>query len=315
MLALLFFLALACSVSGGTGRAVGWRQPLDFVPVGGLQLGRYILGSSAPWSLNKDGLPYYFFVLESKVDGHVSAEQLHDHFHGKSGGYHPELKELLETLLEEEPEGRDMNVLDVGANVGSFSLHAASLNVRVFAFEMQPELYTLVELSKRVNGFTKLHVHNAALWHETGVEISFTPMEGNLGGTALQTDAKSGALKMKTTRLVDHFFHGPVFFLKLDCEGAEQHVLAGFAEPLANGTVKHLFMETRSNQAHIINYFYDIGFMCSPRDCDRNLVDKQTFAEHIRSPLFSANVYCKFVGPAVANPPVLEMLANDIKIV
>ena len=28
--------------------------------------------------------------------------QLHTHFHGKSGGYHAELKELLETLLAKE---------------------------------------------------------------------------------------------------------------------------------------------------------------------------------------------------------------------
>ena len=67
-----------------------------------------------------------------------------------------------------------MTVLDVGANIGSFSLHAAALGLHVHAFEMQPELVMLVELSKRANGFTKLHVHNAALWHESGVPISFT---------------------------------------------------------------------------------------------------------------------------------------------
>jgi len=206
-----------------------------------------------------------------------------------------------------------MSILDVGANVGSFSLHAASLALHVHAFEMQPELATLVELSRRVNGFMKLHVHNQALWHVAGESLSFTPLEGNLGGTALKRDG-SGSVTMNTSRLGDHF-KGAVFFMKLDCEGAEQHVLAGYAEQLASGAVRHLFMETRANQAHVIAWLYDIGFQCSPRDCDRELVSKAEFAQHISNPRYSANVYCKYVGPKMAHPPTLELLDNEISIV
>jgi FkbM family methyltransferase len=306
-------LAFWCSVTFSL--AQGWRTALDFgaglVPRGGLPLGRYRLGSSEPWTLSS-GKVYHFFVLEPTLDAHVSGEQLHDHLHGKSGGYHPELKALLETLLQEEPDGMEMTVLDVGANLGSFSLHAASLNVRTRAFEMQPELAMLLELGKRVNGFVKLHVHNVALWDVAGVNVSFTPRIGNLGGTALKLSA-DGSHALTTSRLSD-LFNGAVFFLKLDCEGTEQHVLAGFSKPLVRGAVRHLYMETRANQAHVISWLYDIGFRCSPRDCDRQLVDKQTFAQHIQDPGFSANVYCKFFGPVMKDPPTLVMLNNDAEI-
>lgn len=259
--------------------------------------------------------PYYFFVLDSSLDSHVSAEMLHSHEHtvkgGVSGGHHPELKVLLQALLADEPDGRRMSVLDVGANVGSFALHAASLGLRVFAFEMQPELATLLELSKRVNGYKRMRVHNAALWNASGVPITFTPLDGNLGGTAARTDG-SGAKSIISSTLSDHFYHGKVFLLKLDCERAEQYVLAGFAKHLASGHVRHLLMEASQHQRHIYEWLYSIGFRCGVDDVSRHVASREEFMRLTSNPGWLNpgwlnNILCTFEGPVLADPPTLQM--------
>ena len=128
------------------------------------------------------GKYYYFLVFNNRhIDKYVSPVMI------KTGGaWELFLNSLLRFLVNEQVQiGEDpkaLSVIDAGANVGAFSLYAGSLGCRVFAFEMQPLVHLLLELSVRISGYRdRVQVFNVPLWNYTR-EVYFTPVQGNLGG-------------------------------------------------------------------------------------------------------------------------------------
>jgi len=276
---------------------------LDHIPTeGGYRLSDVFLGRSE--KRDYKGSHLFFFALDPAIDQYVSGSML-----GNSGGWEAGLNELFETLATEanfKPRnhgapliGDQHNatplVLDVGANIGAFSLFVASLGYYLYSFEMQERIFTLLELSRRLNGYHRMTLFHTALWNETGREVKFTPVVGNFGGTSVMNNA--GEVTMRTKRL-DEFVPRSVdvFFLKIDVENAEEFVLSGFADAMTAGRVKHMVMETRSNQASLVGWFYDIGFSCGYYD--RQLVPKTEFVTRIAqlSGGNYADIYCRFVG-------------------
>lgn len=127
------------------------------------------------------------------------------------GQWEPEMNFLFTLLWEQEVEKQKQNpveekiVLDLGVNFGAFFLHAASLGAPIVGIEMQPKLFTAVEKSSRLSGFTNnAHLYNKAVWYRQK-ELSFTPnyyspRVYNLGHTWLNMD-KTGKYVINTTRV------------------------------------------------------------------------------------------------------------------
>ena len=138
----------------------------------------------------------------------------------QSGGIWAQpLNDLFLSLIKGRKK-EPLVVVDLGANVGPFSLFVASQGyevryrtrrthccdqglrvkaryfvythmdtrcdapcmLQVYSFEMQLHVYTMLELSRRINHYSNMHLFNAALWNETGIELSYRPLHGNLGG-------------------------------------------------------------------------------------------------------------------------------------
>jgi len=261
-------------------------EELEFVPErGGWPMNDVLIGKSS--TLDYRGHHYYFFVLDPAIDKYVSNSMLND------GGWENDLNQLLDDLLREEPSSKDMPILDVGANIGAFSLHAASRGCRVFSFEMQPRLYSLLQLSRRMNGYKSLIIHHAALWNETGAPVSFTPEVGNFGGTSLQSGGKERTNEMRTTRIDELLPEGEVFFMKIDVENNEERVLHGMESLLLSQSVRHFVMETRSNQQHMIGWFYRMGYTCGIK-YDRTLLGEEAMRQHVAESGLS-DIYCTVV--------------------
>ncbi len=99
---------------------------------------------------------------------------------------------------------QDTVVLDIGANVGTFSLTAALRSEHVFAVEP----YLTEELKR-----------NVALNHS-----NVTVIDGGLGDGSMQTGTWEGKTKMFQTYTLGDLIRmcgGHVDFLKCDCEGPE----------------------------------------------------------------------------------------------
>jgi FkbM family methyltransferase len=171
---------------------------------------------------------------------------------------------LLQKLIQSDKGHSKLPVVDIGANLGAFSLFAASLECNVWSYEMQPMIYTMLEMSKSINGYHHMKVFNAALWNESNIEISFTPNRGNFGSTSLISNSGTkGAVVMRTQRFDELFRHQNIFFLKIDAENSEEFILRGMDKILQQRKVRHIFMEFRANQAHVIDWFYDMGYKCA----------------------------------------------------
>ena len=267
---------------------------------GGYVLQDVVLGRSE----RKDyrGSDWLFFALNPRIDNFVSGSML-----ANGGVWEGGLNSLFESLANEagfkpteyrrRKNGGTPIVLDVGANIGAFSLSVAALGYPLYSFEMQERIFTLLELSRRVNGYHRMRLFHSALWNVTGHKVSFTPAIGNFGGTSVMV--QTGEVTMMTRRLEELVpAEAEIFFMKVDVENAEEYVLSGFSDAMKSGRVKHMVMETRGNQANLVGWFYDIGFTCGLYD--RNFWTREAAVQRISAVTGDGyvDIYCKCTQPS-----------------
>ena len=151
------------------------------------------------------------------------------------GSWEPHVTTALTALL-----GEGDVFLDVGANLGYFSLIAASLvgpGGRVLAFEPAPTTRGYLMRSVERNGFANVEVRPEALWSEAGaMTLMETP---RLGGSHLATEAEGSGRAVEVPLAALDGLRGEgalsidrLHLVKMDIEGAEPFALAGMERVL-----------------------------------------------------------------------------------
>jgi FkbM family methyltransferase len=124
--------------------------------------------------------------------------------------------------------GKDSVVLDVGANIGAFSVFAAKRAKRVFAIEALPQNFKLLQKNLEANDLNNVVCENIALTSKRG-KIDFYPGKTNLGGSSMYIKTYSGKKTMVEGITLDSFFSRynikHIDVMKMDIEGAEYDVL------------------------------------------------------------------------------------------
>ena len=177
-----------------------------------------------------------------------------------NGTYEREQTALFEKLLHAGD-----TVLDVGANVGYYTLLASVLvggGGRVHAFEPEPRNAEFLRRHVRINGRGNVSVEQAAVSDRVGTaRFDF----GSGTGTGHLADA--GAIEVRTLRLDDHCAaHGlKPRAIKIDVEGAEMSVLAGARQTLE----RHrpiVFLSTHGPEVHraSLEFLRDLGYRVEP---------------------------------------------------
>jgi FkbM family methyltransferase len=142
--------------------------------------------------------------------------------------------EKYETELFKKSIRKGMVVVDVGANVGYYTLMASRLvgeEGRVFAFEPEPQNYDLLCKNIKANGCRNVVAERNAVWRKSGEETLFLD-KSNLGGHSLvkaNVMDKDGSVCVKATSLDEYFgtLDCPVDFIKMDVQGSEMGVFEG----------------------------------------------------------------------------------------
>ena len=133
--------------------------------------------------------------------------------------------ELLSAFIKQ-----GMTFVDVGANVGYFTLLAASLGARVVAYEPTPAVYKRLRENVELNGLQNVSLLNAAVAEKAGT-LTFhqspdDPEANSIFGEGECIEVEAVALDEDLSRRsIQH-----VDLLKIDAEGAEPLVLAGAAK-------------------------------------------------------------------------------------
>ncbi len=144
----------------------------------------------------------------------------------RSGEYEPHLTAVFERYCTP-----GLTVVDVGANLGYYSLLAAQLvgpEGRVVALEPNSENCRLLLTSLRLAGLENVELLPVAADVTTGWAYYSTHVGSN-GGLVGDADLLSRPGVVVPTFPLDDLVTGPVGFLKMDVEGAEGRVVRGAA--------------------------------------------------------------------------------------
>jgi FkbM family methyltransferase len=142
----------------------------------------------------------------------------------RAGDYEPHLTAVFERYCQP-----GMTVVDVGANLGYYSLLAARLvgpAGRVVALEPNSENCRLLLSSLRLGAVTNVDLVPVACDTTTGWAYYSTHVGSN-GGLVDDGDLLGRPGVVVPTFRLDDVVSGPVHFLKLDVEGAEGRVVQG----------------------------------------------------------------------------------------
>lgn len=117
------------------------------------------------------------------------------------------------------------NVIDIGANIGSFSIYAAHNKAKVYAIEPEPNNYKALVKNIELNNMEDLVIP-----FKLGIsDHNGTAIISNEGGGATILDGKTGATINLIT--LDKFVKDnnitSVGVLKVDVEGSEKEIILG----------------------------------------------------------------------------------------
>lgn len=166
---------------------------------------------------------------EAVVLGHRMLIDRHDSLELSIKGIY----EPLETRIAEKLVTPGGCVVDIGANIGYYTLlcaRRAGPAGQVYAFEPEPENFSLLQQNVRRNGYNNVQLENAAVSNTTGNLNLFISQEnhGDHRVYASETDERR-TVSIRAVRLDDYFADDPplIDLLKMDIQGAEGRALEG----------------------------------------------------------------------------------------
>lgn len=164
--------------------------------------------------------------------------------------------------------------VDIGANIGYFSLLAASKNMKVVAFEPINENYTLLNKSIKYNKYDKnIKLYKTALGSKED-KLQFNIYKTNMG---LCSENNYNDNNVAYTQIVEcnkfdsyiNNYDDISLIVKIDVENMEYDVLKGMEKSLENNIIEYILIEISSDKnlksiidllkKYNFSYIYDIS--------------------------------------------------------
>lgn len=102
---------------------------------------------------------FLILTLSPKSDVWISNQLV------RRGWWESAIEKTFEEVLDDvfKKPNAECNMIDVGGNLGFFSLLSAAYGCQVSTFEVQPEMVERIKASATINGFKNIQVHNNAV--------------------------------------------------------------------------------------------------------------------------------------------------------
>jgi len=152
--------------------------------------------------------------------------------------FEPDVTKLFKRLLR-----KGSNVVDVGANVGWYTMLSARKAAHVWAFEPEPLNFHLLEKSKSKNGFTNVTLYPYCVSDKNGdAELSISDSK-NRTTHSIVRDVGHEKVRVKSVTLDSMFPESVLDILKIDAEGAEPLIIQGAQKMIEEGRIANILME------------------------------------------------------------------------
>ncbi|CAB1274476.1 FkbM family methyltransferase [Candidatus Nitrosacidococcus tergens] len=208
---------------------------------------------------------------------------------------------------------KDDLIIDVGANIGSYSIIAGSLDARCISFEPIPNTYKHLKDNIAINSFQdKVQCYNMGLGDTNG-NLFFT---SSLGPTnkvvGEQSVADIPTVLVRVCKLDDFIEDSKPTAIKIDVEGFEENVLKGASETLNSDSLLVVIIETFGSpkfDSLMLGYGFK-PFTYSP--FERQLIP---ITNDYPKKIFNNTIYIKNIDEVhnrIKNAPKFRVLEKEI---
>lgn len=191
-------------------------------------------------------------------------------------------KEPLTTRIFKRVVKDGFTVVDIGANIGYFTLLAARLvgkNGRVYAFEPSPQNYGVLSKNVALNGYQNVVALQKAVFNTSGM-VKLYLSKTDVGAHTLRQQhahpqfdtSQFGEFTEVESVTLDGFFKGkqqPIDVIKMDMEGSEMAALLGMDRLIRENKNLKMFIEFYPSAIREMGY--------SPEEFIRTLLEKYGF--------------------------------------
>lgn len=160
-------------------------------------------------------------------------------------------------------------IIDIGANIGTFSVLASRLNpkAKVYSYEPIENTYRMLRINVALNDINNVVVNNEAVGGSRGNRRIFGMGASGLSGFN-RNDGKPEIIKTVT---LDSIFRKYSIrqcdLLKIDCEGAEYEIIEN-TSPTTMRKIRSIVLEyhdsiTNNTHTKLVDILRDAGFIIS----------------------------------------------------
>lgn len=179
----------------------------------------------------------------------------------------------LQAILQIMP--KNGNFLDIGANIGWYSLIAAKFfkKLKIYSFEPIKKTYDFLLKNVKCNFLKNIKAYNFGFYSENKKILFYTYPEGS-GNSSISNLSKRRNVELQKSRvkILDDFINEKkikVDFIKCDVEGAELFIFLGAKKALLNDKpivfcemLRKWSKKFKYHPNQIIFLFKDFGYKC-----------------------------------------------------
>lgn len=212
---------------------------------------------------------------------------MNDVFTDKNSGYkfcmkmnNPCAEHILQNGIFEYPLilwakgflNKDVNFIDIGAHMGTYSVILSFCCNKVYSFEAQSSTYECLIESIRQNECSNVEAYNIALSSNNCRKILYHVSEDGGGSTvdsAMVHQQVIGTEEVQT-RILDNYNLTDVGFIKIDVEGHELEVIIGATKTIKNSNYPPILFEAwaekwyASKKRNLFNHLQILGYKIYP---------------------------------------------------